>query len=172
MTRDLWKLRETPVHSRTSALCQSRNWRRWAGYMVAGSYELGHEREYYSIRSSAGLIDVSPLFKYRISGRGAATLLDRVVTRDVSGCAVGQVMYTPWCDAAGKVIDDGTLARLDETTFRLTAADPTLLWLEDNSRGLDVEIEDVSDSTAALALQGPAAREILQQIADADLGSL
>jgi len=77
---------------------------------------------------------------------------------------VGQVAYTPWCDAFGKVLDDGTIARLDETTFRMTAAEPNLRWLQDNAAGLDVTIEDVSDSIAALSLQGPASRAILDEI--------
>jgi len=165
-------LRGTPFHSRTSALCQGQNWRRWAGYLAASSYELTPEREYYAIRSAAALIDVSPLFKYLISGPDAARLLDRVVTRDVSRCAVNQVMYTPWCDEAGKVIDDGTLQRLGEQSFRLTSADPNLLWLYENALGLEVNIQDVSDDIAALALQGPTSREILRQVSDADLDRL
>lgn len=165
-------LRGTPFHTRTSALCQGQNWRRWAGYVVAGSYELTHEREYYAIRSAAALIDVSPLFKYLVRGPGAMRLLDRVVTRDVGRCVVGRVMYTPWCNEAGKVLDDGTLARLSDDTFRLTAAEPNLRWLHDNAAGLDVTIEDVSETTAALALQGPASREILRNVADADIDGL
>jgi len=137
-------------------------WRRWAGYVVASSYELSHEREYHAIRSSAALFDVTPLYKYLIHGRDAARLLDRVVTRDVSKCKVGQVLYTPWCDGRGKVIDDGTVSRLDETTFRLTAADPSLRWLHLNAAGLEVVIEDVSVRTAALSVQGPNARAILE----------
>src|SRR5512141_2080308 len=112
-------IRTTPFHSRTAPICEAQNWRRWSGYLVAGSYELTHEREYWAIRNSAALIDVTPLFKYLITGPDAARLLDRVVTRDVSKLAVGQVYYTPWCDAHGKVIDDGTLHRLDEQTYRL-----------------------------------------------------
>ena len=165
-------LRRTPFHSRTSALCEAQNWRRWAGYIVAGSYELTHEREYYAIRSSAALIDISPLFKYLIHGPGAVQLLDRIVTREVSKCALNQVLYTPWCDEAGKVIDDGTISRLDEQTFRLTSADPSLYWLHQNSTGLEVEVDDISDSTAALALQGPASRAILGQVSDIDLEGL
>ncbi len=165
-------LRDTPFHSRTGALCQSQNWRRWAGYVVAGSYELTHDREYYAIRSSAALIDVSPLHKYMIRGPDAVRFLDRVVTRDVSRCALGQVLYTPWCDETGKVIDDGTLARLSEETFRLTAAEPNLRWLHDNAAGLRMTIEDVSDSTAALAIQGPASREILSGVSDAGVDGL
>jgi aminomethyltransferase len=157
-------LKTTPFHERTSALCASHAWRRWAGYVVASSYELSHEREYHAIRGAAALFDVSPLYKYSIRGKDAARLLDLVVTRDVGGMKIGQVGYTPWCDAAGKVLDDGTITRLGESTFRMTAAEPNLRWLQDNAAGLDVAIEDVSESIAALSLQGPAAREILDGI--------
>jgi aminomethyltransferase len=165
-------LRGTPFHSRTSALCQAQNWRRWAGYVTAGSYELSHDREYYAIRTAAGLIDVSPLFKYMIQGRDAEPFLDRVVTRDVARCALNQVLYTPWCDESGKVVDDGTLARLGDERFRLTAAEPNLRWLTDNAAGFDVTIDDVTDTTAALALQGPTSREILKRSSDADMDTL
>src|ERR1041385_5955738 len=157
-------LKTTPFHERTAALCVSHAWRRWAGYVVASSYELTHEREYHVIRTAAALFDVSPLYKYRVEGRDAAKLLDLVVTRNVKKAAVGQVLYTPWCDHAGKVIDDGTVARLDETTFRMTAAEPNQRWLQDNAAGLDVEITDVSDSVAALSLQGPNAGSILESL--------
>src|SRR5687768_13120182 len=157
-------LMTTPFHERTSALCASHAWRRWAGYRVASSYELSHEREYHAIRSAAALFDVSPLYKYLVRGKDAARLLDHVATRNIRNLQVGQVAYTPWCDAAGKVLDDGTIARLDETTFRVTAAEPNLRWLEENARGLDASIEDVSESIAALSLQGPASRAILGDI--------
>ncbi|MGH8691186.1 MAG: aminomethyltransferase family protein [Burkholderiales bacterium] len=140
----------------------SHAWRRWAGYVVASSYELSHEREYHAIRSTAALFDVSPLHKYSVRGKDAARLLDHVVPRDVTRLQVGQVLYTTWCDAAGKVLDDGTIARLDDTAFRMTAAEPNLRWLQDNAHGLEVEVEDVSDSLAALSLQGPASRSILE----------
>ncbi len=165
-------LRGTPFHSRTAPLCQAQNWRRWSGYLAASSYELHHEMEYFAIRNAAAAIDVSPLFKYRIRGRDAARLLDRVVTRDVSRCAVGRVLYTPWCDEQGKVLDDGTVQRLGEAEFRLTSAEPNLRWLWENAAGLEVEIEDESERTAALALQGPNAREVLCRLADEDLSGL
>jgi len=165
-------LKTTPFHARTAPLCVSHAWRRWAGHVVASAYELSHEREYHALRSAAALLDVSPLYKYRVTGRDAARLLDRMVTRDVASAAVGQVLYTPWCDAAGKVLDDGTIARLDETAFRITSAEPSLRWLEANAGGLEAAIEDVSDATAALALQGPNARAILQAVCDVDLAAL
>ncbi len=115
---------------------------------------------------------MSPLFKYRIRGPDAERFLDRLITRNVARCAVGQVLYTPWCDGEGKVIDDGTLARLAENDFRLTAADPSLLWFHDNAAGMDVSVEDVTDTVAALALQGPTSRRILQELTSADLEAL
>jgi len=99
-----------------------------------------------------------------VRGKDAARLLDHVVTRDIGKLEVGQVAYTPWCDAAGKVLDDGTVARLGDTDFRMTAAEPNLRWLQDNAMGLEFEIEDVSESLAALSLQGPASRAILGDI--------
>ncbi len=165
-------LRGTPFHPRTAPLNEGTAWRRWAGYLVASAYELQHDREYHAIRGSAALIDVSPLYKYLVRGRDAARLLDHLVTRRVATARVGQVLYTPWCDGSGKVLDDGTIARLAEDTFRLTAAEPNLRWLGDGAAGLDVTIEDVSERTAALALQGPASRAILSQIVDADLSAL
>lgn len=155
-------LKQTPFHSRTSALTQSQAWRRWAGYVAASQYELTHDREYAAIRNSAALFDVSPLYKYHISGRDAAALLNRIVTRDIDKLKLNQVFYTPWCDAEGKVMDDGTVTRLKENLFRMTSADPNLRWLHMNAARLDVRIEDVSDSIAALSLQGPESREILQ----------
>ncbi len=165
-------LRTTPFHSRTAPLCQAQNWRRWAGFITAGSYELTPDREYYAIRSAAALFDVSPLFKYEIRGRDASRLLDRVVTRDISRCVPGQVLYTPWCDGQGKVMDDGTLSRMEEDAYRLTSAEPNLRWLLDNAFGLDVEITDISDSLAALSLQGPNARAILGSATDGEVDGL
>jgi len=165
-------LKSTPFHARTASLVRAQTWRRWAGHQVASAYDPHPDREYAAIRNAAALIDVSPLHKYLIGGRDASRLLDRMVTRDVMKCAIGQVLYTPWCDAHGKVIDDGTISRLNEHFFRLTSAEPNLRWLTMNALGLDVLIEDVSDRTAALALQGPSSRTILEQVSPADLQAL
>ena len=151
----------TAVHERTLALCESLNFREWSGYYAVSAYEVHHEHEYNAIRNRAALIDVSPLFKYHIHGRDASALIDRVITRDASTLAVGQVWYTPWCDEQGKVIDDGTVTRVGDRQFRLTAADPSLKWLRENAAGLSVELEDVSDRVAALALQGPTSGRLL-----------
>jgi aminomethyltransferase len=134
--------------------------------------DLHPDREYAAIRNSAAPIDVSALYKYIITGPDARAAVDRMVTRDVMKCKVGQVLYTPWCDVHGKVIDDGTISRLDDGTFRLTSADSSLRWLAFNSVGLDVDVRDVSEQTGALALQGPLSRAILKQVSAADFEKL
>ena len=159
-------------HERTLPLCESLNYRDWAGYYAVSAYETHHEHEYNAIRNAAALIDVSPLFKYIITGRDATRLVDRLITRDATKLAVGQVIYTPWCDEQGKVIDDGTVSRLDEQRYRWTAADPSLRWFVQNAVGLDVSIEDVSETVAALAVQGPTSGALLRQVAEADVASL
>ena len=153
----------TPFHPRTAVINESFEWRNWAGYLAAGLYEPTFEREYFAIRNSAAMIDVSPLFKYEISGPDAARVVDRIITRDAGKCRVGQVLYTPWCDEEGKVIDDGTVARPEENHFRITAAEPNLRWFLDVAYGFDAQVVDVSQDQAALSLQGPKSRAILKE---------
>jgi aminomethyltransferase len=152
----------TGFHPRTAPLNRRLQWREWAGYFAASAYHEAHDIEYYAIREAAALIDVSPLYKYRVSGPDAMRLVDRVNVRDATKLAVDQVWYTCWCDEHGKVVDDGTITRLDDRTVRWTAADPSLRWFRMNALGLDVEIDDVTEQVAAVALQGPLSRAVLE----------
>ncbi len=162
----------TAFHEKTLRLCESLNYREWSGYYAVSVYEMHHEHEYNAIRNAAALIDVTPLFKYRVSGRDATKFVNRVITRDINKVTVGQVIYCCWCDEDGKVIDDGTITRLEENIYRWTAADPSLRWFHQNALGLDVRIEDISDQLAALALQGPTSGRLLKQATDADITNL
>ncbi len=157
------ELKRTPFHERTSRLCLPQNWRRWAGHIVAGSYDLNLDREYWAIRDGVAAIDVSPLMKYIITGPDAARLLHKLTPRDVQKMAVGQVGYTGWCDEEGRLLDDGTISRLAENTFRLTSAEPSLRWLSMNAVGMDVTITEVTEQVAALSLQGPKSRAVLNR---------
>jgi len=162
----------TAFHERTFAACESLNYREWSGYYTVSAYETHHEHEYNAIRNAAALIDITPLFKYLVTGRDATRFVNRVITRDVEKMQVGQVYYTPWCDEHGKVIDDGTVSRLGEHTYRWTAADPSLRWFMQNAAGMQVQIEDISEQVAALALQGPTSARVLRAVADADIDRL
>jgi len=163
----------TAFHSRTLKLCESLNYREWSGYYTVSVYEMHHEHEYNAIRNSAALIDISPLFKYHVTGKDATRFVNRVIARDINKVAIDQVIYCCWCDTEGKVIDDGTITRLGENEYRWTAADPSLRWFEQNALALDVQIEDISEQTAALALQGPTSGRLLKAVAtDADITNL
>ena len=162
----------TAFHERTFPLCQSLNYREWSGYYTVSVYEVHHEHEYNAIRNAAALIDISPLYKYLVTGKDATKLVNRVITRDIRKVSVGQVIYCCWCDEQGKVIDDGTVTRLEENKYRWTAADPSLRWLCQNSTNMDVQIEDISEKVAALALQGPTSGKLLKSVAEADIANL
>ena len=166
------QLKLSPFFDRTSQLNESQEWRRWSGYLSATNYELTHDNEYFAIRTKAALLDITPLYKYIIQGPDSQRFLDRLVTRNINICKVGQVMYTPWCDEDGKVIDDGTVQRLSERKFRITSAEPNLEWLEYNAAGMDLTISDDSVNTAALAIQGPNSRDILNAVSSDSLNNL
>jgi len=162
----------TAFHERTFPLCESLSYREWSGYYTVSVYEMHHEHEYNAIRNSAALIDISPLFKYRVTGPDATRFVNRVIARDINKVAVDQVIYCCWCDPEGKVIDDGTVTRLGENDYRWTAADPSLRWFRQNAFGLDVRIDDISEETAALALQGPTSGKLLHAVAGANISNL
>ena len=153
----------TAVHDRTSKLCESMNYREWSGYYAVSVYEMHHDHEYNAIRNACALIDVTPLYKYRITGKDATKFVNRVITRDINKVAIGQVIYCCWCDEQGKVIDDGTISRLGENSYRWTAADPSIRWFHQNALGLDVQIEDISDGAGGAR----AARTDVRTLAEA-----
>lgn len=162
----------TPFHERTAALCESHAWKEWAGYLAVRHFGPTPHAEYFAFRESAGLIDVTPLYKYEVRGKDAGRMLSRMMVRDVTALKPGRVTYTCWCDARGKVIDDGTVTRLDDESYFVTAAEPSLLWMTKLSRGLDVTVDDKSADIGCLALQGPTSRDILKRCTDADLDKL
>jgi aminomethyltransferase len=162
----------TAFHERTFPLCHSLNYREWSGYYTVSVYEVHHEHEYNAIRNACAMIDITPLYKYLVTGKDATKLVNRVITRDINKVKVGQVIYCCWCDEQGKVIDDGTITRLEENKYRWTAADPSFRWFRQNGLNMDVQIEDISEKTAALALQGPTSGKLLKSVAEAEIANL
>ncbi len=164
-------LMETPFHSRYAALCETHEWYGWAGKQALQSV-YDEELEYFAIRSTAALFDISPMIKYRIKGAGAEAMLNRLTLRDVRKLAPGRVHYTAWCDDAGHVLDDGTLFRFGPDDFRLCAQDRHLPWLLDTAEGFDCTVTDETDQVAGLALQGPASFAVLEAAGLAGLETL
>ncbi|MGZ8566097.1 MAG: aminomethyltransferase family protein [Actinomycetota bacterium] len=158
----------TAFYPRQQELNTKLAWGEWSGYHAPAVYADFHDIEYNAVREAAGVIDTSPLYKYAVRGPDAGRLMDRVMTRDISKLRVDRVFYTPWCDEDGKLIDDGTIARIGENEYRVTSADQTRRWFLMNATGLDVGIDDVTDTLAALALQGMLSREVLHKATGED----
>ncbi len=89
-------------------------WKDWAGYFAVCAFDTYPEREYFAFRNGAGMIDVTPLFKYEIQGPDAAAFLSRIMVKNIAKLKIGQVAYCCWCDHQGKLLDDGTVWRFDE----------------------------------------------------------
>ncbi|RPI21435.1 MAG: aminomethyl transferase family protein [Actinobacteria bacterium] len=158
-------IRETPFHPRIAALNQTGLWSHWAGHLVAEKYQMSEKFEYFAVRNSAGVFDTSPLYKYRIDGADAERFLSGVMARDIRRCRAGRAQYTMWCDDRGHVVEDGVVLRLSPNEFLLTAAEPNLAYLRGLVGSMRVEVEDVSDEYAALAVQGPYAGRIMSTLA-------
>jgi len=164
-------LLQTPFHSRIAPLCRTNLWERWSGYTTVTLF-YSETEEYFAIRNTASLYDISPMIKYRLSGRDAARVVNRLMTRDFSRCSVGQVFYSPWCNGTGKVIEEGTIFRLGENDFRINCAEHQLTWFEATAYGFDATVADVSTEIAGLALQGPSARLVLESFGLDEIGKL
>jgi aminomethyltransferase len=166
------RLKTTPFHQRTEQLMQGAEWRRWGGYQVASCYEMAPDREYYAVRASCAMFDVSALAKYSIKGPGARDYLQRLITRNIANLKPGEVLYSPWCDSRGKVIDDGTFACLGDEHFQMTAAEQGEAWLRKVARGFEVTVENISDDFGVLALQGPTSLAVLRELVGAQVARL
>jgi aminomethyltransferase len=157
-------IQTTPFHERTAALNETQLWGHWSNFLVADRYQLSDKAEYFAVRNAAGLFDTSPLYKYRVTGRGAEAFLAGVLARDIRACAPGNAQYTCWLDERGFVVEDGVVLRSTRDEFLLTSAEPNLAWFADRSGRLGVQIEEVSDEIGALALQGPRSRDLLAKL--------
>ena len=164
-------LLETPFHERTYEACYNNDWYRWAGYKIAREYS-NTELEYTAMRNTAGVLDITPMHKYDIKGTDAIKFLDKLVTRNVTEINSGQVMYIIWCNEDGNVIDDGTVFCFNSNHLRIFCAERNYNWFSDTAIGFNVEVEDVSDTIAALAFQGPLSCKILNLLNVKDIENL
>jgi aminomethyltransferase len=156
-------LLKTPFHERARALSQADSFIPWAGYTTVDVFTT-MEQEYFAIRNAATLYDLTPMVKYRVAGPGAVPYLNRLVTRDIAKLKPDRVAYCVWCNDAGHLIDDGTVFRLGSSDYRLCTAERQIDWLLDSAIGFDVEISEVTEQIAALALQGPTSFAVLKTL--------
>lgn len=147
------------------------SWERWEGRLSVGAFD-NEVREYFAIRNAVSLYDSSPITQYRVTGRDTLAFLDRLMARDMTKCRVGQAVYACWCDDDGKVVEDGTVFRLDERDYLINVQEHNLAWFEDTAYGFEVAIEDVTEDYCSLALQGPLSRRLLEEIGIGEIAAL
>ncbi len=162
---------KTPFYAQQRAVDRLNRWHTWNGYTVPDTLYC-EDLEYFSIRNSCSVFDLSPMQKYRITGPDALAFLNRLVTRDVAKLAAGRVGYSVWCDSRGHVIDDGTIFHFGDGRYRLCCAGRHAAWLADSATGFDVEIVDETDEVAALSVQGPTSYAVLSDAGVKGLESL
>ncbi len=154
---------QSPFRDRQVALDTLNRWHEWKGYTVPDAlYDA--EIEYFAIRNSAAVFDLTPMTKYRITGPDALAYIDRLVTRDMTKVAAGRVAYAVWCNDQGQVLDDGTVFHLHDGEYRLCSQERHLDWLVDSAIGFDVDVVDETADVAALALQGPTSFSVLSAL--------
>jgi len=161
----------TPFYERLVPFNLNHSWERWEGYLSVGCFD-NIEREYTAIRNAVSLYDISPMTQYRITGPDAPRLLDRLMTRDMTKVAVGQVAYALWCNDDGKLVEDGTVFRLGEREYLVNVQEQNLSWFQDTGFGFDATVEDVTEDYAGLSIQGPLSRQALEQAGLAAASSL
>jgi len=158
-------VKTTPFHPRLAELNTTQLWTHWAGYLSATQYDIAAKHEYFGVRNAVGFFDASPLYKYEITGRDAEQFLGGVFARDIRTCRPGRAQYTIWCDSDGYVLEDGVVYRHSTNEFLLTAAEPNLSFLQTQIGSLEVNVDDVSDQYAMLAVQGPRSRATIETLA-------
>jgi aminomethyltransferase len=156
-------LQHTPFHARARALSQVDSFIPWSGYSTVDVFTTV-EQEYFAIRNAATLYDLTPMVKYRIVGPEAVPYLNRLITRDVAKLKANRVAYCVWCNDTGHLVDDGTLFRVGEGEYLLCTAERQIDWLLSSAVGFDVQIAEITEQVAALALQGPTSCSVLKAL--------
>ncbi|WP_195576469.1 glycine cleavage system aminomethyltransferase GcvT [Paenibacillus sp. 1001270B_150601_E10] len=146
-----------------------------------GGWELpvqfyGIQKEHEAVRERAGLFDVSHMGEFLVEGKGAEAFIQHMTTNDVTRIADGQAQYSLLCYPTGGVVDDLLVYRLEENRYMLVVnasnIDKDLAWLQEHLPAEGVSLTNVSGETALLALQGPKAIAILEQLTTESLADL
>src|SRR5665647_1643122 len=143
-----------------------------------GGWELpiqytGIIKEHEQVRNAAGLFDVSHMGEITVKGSNAEKMIENLITNSILKAKEYQVVYSPMCYPDGGVVDDLLVYKFSNQDYLLVVnasnIDKDFSWIKQNMQGYDVDVQNVSDQSAQLALQGPKAEEILQKLVDIQL---
>jgi len=147
----------------------------YEGWLLPVQYPTGPKEEHLRVRQAAGLFDIDHMGQIVVSGPDALAFLQRVMTADLSDLAEGGAKYSPMCYADGTVVDDTFIYHLPDRYWVIVNAanvEKDTDWLTYHAAGLAAKVENVSEETYMLALQGPRSEAILNPMAEADLAQL
>ena len=163
--------RRSPLFDRQAALGADVMWE--DGWPWTMHYATGAEAEYEAIRTGTGLWDLFSTIKYEVRGPDAGQLIQRRCTNDLSSMQDGQVRYGAFVNPDGLMVDDGNVYRfaLDRYWVMLNTGELED-WFRGSGEGLDASIENVAETHPMIGVQGPASRDLLGALTDADVGSL
>lgn len=170
---DHWRsaVKYSPFYNKIREHDYVNQWHRWAEYTTATVLE-DTTIEYFAIRNSASIFDITPMSKYRIKGPDALDFMNRLMPRDMTKVKVGRVVYTVWCDDEGMVIDDGTVFRVADDEYLLCSQERQMEILRRNAVGFDIEYSEVTDEIAAISFQGPVTCKILKNMGLKDVETM
>ncbi len=167
-------LKRTPLHDAHVSL--GARMVPFAGFEMPVQYPSGIRREHDSVRSAAGLFDVSHMGEFRVRGPDAVAFVSEVTSNDPAKLDVGQVQYSVFCLPDGGIVDDLLVYRVGSEDLRLVVNGANIDKDWEHVLGLagtfDVSLENESDDVGLLALQGPAAESVLQPLVDVDLARI
>ena len=139
----------------------------FAGYLLPVQYPTGVIAEHMAVRTAAGLFDVSHMGELVFTGPDALQNLNHLLTNDFTSMTDGQVRYSPMCNDAGGCVDDLIVYKVHEGAYLVVVnaanKDKDAAWMGERLSG-DCKLEDISDTVAQLALQGPSSKEILLRL--------
>jgi aminomethyltransferase len=147
----------------------------FAGYLMPVQYPTGITAEHHAVRRQAGLFDVSHMGEFIVAGPDAVEFVDYVTTNDVGALAIGQAHYSTILNDRGTIEDDCLVYRAADRVMivvNASNAEKDFAHISAHLGRFDAKLEDVSDETALLAIQGPKAAEILQRFTDSDLSAV
>ena len=166
-------IRKTPLYQ--SHIDRGAKMVEFGGWMMPVQYS-GIVDEHHAVRQKAGLFDVSHMGEFKITGKDAKAFIQKNVTNDISVMQDGQIQYSPMCYQNGGAVDDLLIYKYAEDDYLLVVNGANINkdweWLQKNKAGFAVEMKDISDDTALLALQGPLSEKILKTLTDADVANL
>ncbi len=164
--------KRTPLYEKHVAL--GATIQSFAGYMMPIKYDT-IQKEHMAVRESVGVFDLTHMGEFRVTGKDSMAFLDKLLTNDASVDA-GKAYYSTMCYPDGGIVDDLIVYRIGDQEYLMVVnaanLDKDWAWVQSHLQGFDVKVENESDETALVAIQGPRAQQVCAKLTDVDLDGI